>query len=183
MLQQLCPYRHAYLSNYPVIGRQSVLLCFLNNLSCIRKISHIHEFLLISCILRIYSLSNNLLYILNCTFSYNKFIYLFVLLLYLYLFRNVLSYHRTLSLPKLHYGQYEILIFRGLNSIHGTGSLYSFEVKVLRVLLQLESPKSEHRNSRYVLNNRDYSMLKTEPEIGLNIAPLWVTFWAKWVRI
>ena len=95
----LCPYRHAYLSNYPVIGRQSILLCFINNLSCIRKISHIHEYLLISCILRRYSLSNNLLYMLNCTFSYNKFIYLFVLLIDLYLFRNLLSYHRTLSLP------------------------------------------------------------------------------------
>ena len=64
------------------------------------------------------------------------------------------------------------VIFRGLNFILDTGSLYSFEAKMLRVLLQLESPKSEHRNSRYVLNNRDYSMFKTEPEIGLNIAPL-----------
>ena len=44
-----------------------------------------------------------------------------------------------------------------------TGSLYSFEAKVLRVVLQLESPKSEHRNSRYVLNNRDYCMFKTAP--------------------
>ena len=32
--------------------------------------------------------------------------------------------------------------FRGLNSIPDTGSLYSFEVKVLRVLLELESRKS-----------------------------------------
>ena len=35
--------------------------------------------------------------------------------------------------------------------IYDTGSMYSFESTVLRVLLQLESPKSEHRNSRYVL--------------------------------
>ena len=55
------------------------------------------------------------------------------------------------------------VIFGGLNSIFDTSSLYSFEAKVIRVLLQLESPKSEHRNSRYVLNNQDYSMLKTEP--------------------
>ena len=68
--------------------------------------------------------------------------------------------------------QFEILIFRGLNSISNSGSLYSFEAKVLRVLLQLESPKSEHRKSSYVLNNPDYSMIKTEAEIGLNIAPL-----------
>ena len=58
------------------------------------------------------------------------------------------------------------------HSISNPGSLYSFEAKVLRVLLQLESPKSEHRNSGYVLNNPDYSMIKTEAEIGLNISPL-----------
>ena len=37
MLQQLYPYMHAYLSNYLVISRQSVLLCLLNNHSGIRK--------------------------------------------------------------------------------------------------------------------------------------------------
>ena len=79
---------------------------------------------------------------------------------------------KLVSLPILHYGQSEILLFRGLNSIHDTRSLYSFEAKVLRVLLQLESLKSEHQNSRNVPNNRDYSMFKTELEIGLNIAPL-----------
>ena len=107
----LCPYRHAYLSNYTVIGRQLVLLCFLNNISCIKKISHIHEYLLISCILRRYSLSNNLLYMLNCTFSYNKFIYLFVLLIELYLFRNLLSYHRELSLPTSNTPRYSAFFF------------------------------------------------------------------------
>ena len=68
--------------------------------------------------------------------------------------------------------QFEILIFMGLNSISNPGSLYSFEAKVLRVLLQLESPKLEHRNSSYVLNNLDNSMIKTEAEISLNIAPV-----------
>ena len=71
------------------------------------------------------------------------------------------------------------VIFGGLNFTFDTGSLYYFEAKVLRVLLQLESPKSEHRNSSYVLNNPDYSMIKTEVEIGLNIAPLCMNFWAK----
>ena len=99
MLQHLCPYRHAYLSSYPVIGRQLVLLYFLNNFSVLEKISHIHEFLRISCILMKYSLSNNLLYMLNYTFSYNKIICIFVLISSLYLFRNLLSYHRALSLP------------------------------------------------------------------------------------
>ena len=65
-----------------------------------------------------------------------------------------------------------MIIFKGLNSIFDTGSFYAFEAKVLRVLLQLKSPKLEHQNSRYVLKNLDYSMFKTEPEIGLNIAPL-----------
>ena len=64
------------------------------------------------------------------------------------------------------------IIFGGLNFIFDTGSWYSFEAKVLRVLLQLESPKSEHRNLSYVLNNSNYSMIKTEAEIFLNISPL-----------
>ena len=64
------------------------------------------------------------------------------------------------------------VIFGDLNFIFDTSSLYSFEAKVIRVLLQLESPKSEHQKLSYVLNNPDYSMIKTEPEIGLKIAPL-----------
>ena len=36
------------------------------------------------------------------------------------------------------------VIFGDLNFIFDTGSLYYFEAKVLRFLLQLESPKSEH---------------------------------------
>ena len=73
---------------------------------------------------------------------------------------------KLVNLPILPEGQFEILIFQFLDSIFGTGSLYSFKSKVLRVLIQLESPKSEHRNSRYVRNNPDYSMIKTEAEIG-----------------
>ena len=88
------------------------------------------------------------------------------------------SHAKLVILPILHKEQSEIPIFRGLNSIFDTGSLYSFESKVLRILLQLESLKSEHRNSSYVLNNPDYSMIKTEAEISLNIAPLSVNFWA-----
>ena len=67
---------------------------------------------------------------------------------------------KLVILPVLHSGQFEIPIFQCLESIFDTGFLYSFKAKVLRVLLQLESPKSEHRYSRYVLNNRDYSMFK-----------------------
>ena len=52
------------------------------------------------------------------------------------------------------------VIFGDLNFIFDTGSLYSFKIKVLRVLLQLKSPKSKHRNSSYARNNRDYSMFK-----------------------
>ena len=44
--------------------------------------------------------------------------------------------------------------FRGLNFIFNTVSLYVFKAKVLMVLIQLESPKSEHRNSSYILKNR-----------------------------
>ena len=69
-------------------------------------------------------------------------------------------------------GQFEILILQCLESIFETGSLYSFKFKVLRVLFQLESPNSEHRNSSYVQNNSDYSMIKTDAGIVLHIAPL-----------
>ena len=69
-------------------------------------------------------------------------------------------------------GQFEILIFQCLDSIFDTGSLYSFKAKVLMFLLQLESPKSEHRYSSYVGNNPDYSMIKTEAEFDWIIALL-----------
>ena len=62
--------------------------------------------------------------------------------------------------------QFEILIFQCLVSIFGTGSLYSIKFKVLRILLQLESPKSEHRNSSYVRINREYSIVKLMQEMA-----------------
>ena len=60
-----------------------------------------------------------------------------------------------------------ILIFQCLVSIFDAGSFCSFKSKVIRVLFQLESPNSEHRNSSYVQNNSDYSMIKTEIRIWL----------------
>ena len=63
--------------------------------------------------------------------------------------------------------QFAILIFQCLVFIFDTGSLCSFKSKVIRVLYQLESPNSEHRNSSYVENNPDYSMIKTEIRILL----------------
>ena len=63
--------------------------------------------------------------------------------------------------------QFAILIFQCLFSIFDTGSLCSFKAKVIRVLFQLESPNSEHRNSSYVQNYSDYSMIKTEIRIWL----------------
>ena len=50
-------------------------------------------------------------------------------------------------------------------------SLYYFKAKVLRVLFQLESPNSEHRNSSYVRNNPDYSMFKAGTRIWLAPGP------------
>ena len=79
---------------------------------------------------------------------------------------------QLVGLPILPEGQFEILIFLCLDSIFDTSSLYSFNFKVLRVLFQLESPNSEHRNSSYVQNNLDYSMIKTDAGIGLHMAPL-----------
>ena len=67
--------------------------------------------------------------------------------------------------------QFAILIFQYLVSIFDTGSLSSLKAKVIRVLFQLESPNSEHRNSSYVQNNSDYSMIKTEIRIWLAHGP------------
>ena len=80
-------------------------------------------------------------------------------------------YAKLVNLPILPEGQFEILIFQCLDSIFDTGSLYSLKFKVLKVLLQLESSKSKHRNSRYVRNNSDYSMSKTEAEFGWKYDP------------
>ena len=67
--------------------------------------------------------------------------------------------------------QFAILIFQCLVSIFDTVSLCSFKAKVIMVLFQLESPNSEHRNSSYVKNNSDYSMIKTEIRIWLAHGP------------
>ena len=63
--------------------------------------------------------------------------------------------------------QFAIFIFQCLVSIFDTGSLCFFKAKVIRVLFQLESQDSEHRNSSYVQNNSDYSMIKTGIRIWL----------------
>ena len=68
--------------------------------------------------------------------------------------------------------QFAILIFQYLVSIFDTGSICYFKSKVIRVLFQLESPKSEHRNSIDVKNNSDYSMIKTEIRIWLAHGPI-----------
>ena len=73
---------------------------------------------------------------------------------------------KLVSLPILPEGQFEIFIFQCPVSIFDTSSLYSFKAKVLRVLLQLESPKSEHRNTRYIRNNSDYFMIKLMQELA-----------------
>ena len=67
--------------------------------------------------------------------------------------------------------QFAILIFEFLVSIFGIGSLCSFKAKVIRVLFQLKSPNSEHRNSSYVQNNSDYSIIKAEIRISLAHGP------------
>ena len=67
--------------------------------------------------------------------------------------------------------QFAVLIFQCLVSIFDTGSLCSFKSKVIGVLFQPESPNSEHRNSSYVQNNSEYSMIKTEIRICLAHGP------------
>ena len=63
--------------------------------------------------------------------------------------------------------QLATLIFQCLVSIFEAGSCCSLKFNVIRVLFQLESPNSEHRNSSYVQNNSDDSMIKTEIRIWL----------------
>ena len=66
---------------------------------------------------------------------------------------------------------FAIIIFQCLVSIFDTGSLCFFNDKVIKGLFQLGSPNSEHRNSSYVQNNSDYSMIKTEIRIWLADGP------------
>ena len=79
---------------------------------------------------------------------------------------------QLVGLSVLPEGQLHYSFFRSLNFIFDTISLYSFKYKVLMVLFQLESPNSEYQNSSYVQNNLDYSMIKTNAEIGLHVDPL-----------
>ena len=74
--------------------------------------------------------------------------------------------------------QFVIIIFQGLVSIFDTGSLCPFKAKVIRILFQLESPNSEHRNSSYVQNNSHYSMIKTEIGIWLAHGPSLSEIWS-----
>ena len=74
--------------------------------------------------------------------------------------------------------QFAILIFQCLVSIFDSGSLCSFKSKVIRVLFQLESPNSEHRNSSDEQNNSDYSIFKTEIRIWLAHDPTLSEFWS-----
>ena len=75
--------------------------------------------------------------------------------------------------------QFVILIFQCLVSIFDTVSLCSFKAKVIRVLFQLESPNSEHRNTGYVQNNSGYSMIKTEIRIWIAHGPTLIEFWSQ----
>ena len=74
--------------------------------------------------------------------------------------------------------KFAILNIRCLVSIFDTGSLCSFKAKVIRVLFQLESPNSEHRNSSYIQNNSDYSMIKTEIRNWVAHGPTLSEFWS-----
>ena len=67
--------------------------------------------------------------------------------------------------------QFAILIRQCLVCIFDTCSMRYFKAKVIRVLFQFESTNSEHRNSSYVQNNSDYSVIKTEIKIWIAHGP------------
>ena len=71
---------------------------------------------------------------------------------------------------------FAILIFQLIVSIFDTGSLFSLKAKVIMVLLQRESPSSEHRNSSYVQNNSYCSMIKIQIGIWLAHDPTFSEF-------
>ena len=77
----------------------------------------------------------------------------------------------TSRFPDVTEEQFAVLIFQRFVSIFDTGSLCSFKAKVIRVLFQLESPNSEHRNSSDVQNNSYNSMIKIEIRIWLSHGP------------
>ena len=52
------------------------------------------------------------------------------------------------------------------------GSFYSFEAKVIRFILKLESSNLDHQNSSYWILHPDYSNLQSRIRLILNIAPL-----------
>ena len=85
--------------------------------------------------------------------------------------RKLLHFMPTSRFTDVTEEQFAILIFQCLVSIIDTGSLWSFKSNVIRVLFQLKSPNSERRNSSYVENNSDHSMIKTEIRIWLAHGP------------
>ena len=81
---------------------------------------------------------------------------------------QIMAFSCQLVILPIFLGTVCITHFSGiLTSYFDTRSLYSFKAKVLRVLFQLESPNSEHRNSSYVLNNWANLCSKAEPEFWL----------------
>ena len=133
---------------YLIIGALLAILC-------VYDIFMLHEHIL--------HISFPILFLFHASYIWN-FIYLYVFLFLdeSNLLRNwnhsnriiqtqVMAFScQLVGLSILPEGQFEIIIFQCLDSMFDTGSLYSFKFKVLRVLFQLESPNSEHRNSRYV---------------------------------
>ena len=85
---------------------------------------------------------------------------------------KVMAFSCQLVILPIFIGTVCITYFSGVfTSYFDTMSLYSFKAKVLRVLFQLESPNSEHRNSSYVQNNPDFPMFNTETRIWFAYGP------------
>ena len=85
---------------------------------------------------------------------------------------KVMAFSCQLVILPIFLGTVYITHFSGvLTSYFETMSLYSFKSKVLRVLFQLNSPNSKHRNSSYVRNNQDFSMFNTETRIWFAHGP------------
>ena len=155
--------------------------CFISN-SCFMNISIHIAFPIFPCFM---PLTYGISYTYTGMLMYSHIIHVFLFLYESTLLRNWNHSNRIIRTKVMAFscqpsrfirilpeGQFEILIFECLDYIFDTGYLYSFKSKVIRVLFQLESPKSEHRKSSYVRNNPDYFMIKIEAEFGWIISLL-----------
>ena len=118
MLQQLCPYRHAYLSLYQVLGRQSMCILYSVNILYSRIIITIWQ--LYAIFTTIYSFHLFINYLRIYYLLYYSLIHIYYLLNYLFIHIYYLLYYSFIciyyllmySLFHIHYSFIQYLLFK-----------------------------------------------------------------------